>query len=178
MSRVNYGIYSQNGYMKVNFFLIFFAILFLCNSKSHSGWVEEVNFRSLSTTAQDIRYLQEQLQKLLQPLKYELQIETIDISNFIFGVIPSGAPVVIINKSESIRLVTFEVLDKNIQKKYKGYIYLLSTKDLTIDLNKTEQFYKSTDVNKSFKLSLIQKPSKNYYSLDIAPQSLHLTEKK
>lgn len=164
--------------MKINFFLVLLTVLFLYNPRSHAGWAEEVMYRSSSTTAQDIKYLQEQLQKLLQPLKYDLQIETIDISNFIFGVLASGAPVVIINKSESIRSVTFEVLDKSTQKKYKGFLYLLSTKDLTIDLNKTEQFYKSTDINKSFKLSLIQKPSKNYYSLDIAPQSLHLTEIK
>lgn len=140
---------------------------------SHADWYSEVAYRSPSTTSQDLEFIKKNLMQIMGPLKLSLIEKSIDISDQIFGIVPSGAPVKILNPKYSIRLVSFQSKDSQ-QRTNHGYLYLISAKDFSIDLNQTASEMTTIDKKKSFRLALIQEPDQSFFNLDLSPESLHL----
>lgn len=159
--------------MGTKFYILLMLFWIGCLNQSYADWYSEIGYRSPSTTSQDLDFIRKNLLQILKPLKLILVEESIDLSDQIFGILPSGAPVKILNPKYSIRLVSFQ--SKNSQQKInRGYLYLISAKDFTIDLNQTASAMKTVDKKIEFRLALIQEPDQSFFSLDLSPDSLHL----
>ena len=156
-------------------YLVILIILIIGNL-SKADWSSEVNFKSLSTTAQDVAFIKTSLDELLTPIKMSLIPDSIDIDEKIFGILPSGAPTVLISKDFSIRIVYFKVVDESHNLK-TAYIYIISSRNLEIKLNETAKYFFNKDKALPYRMALIEQPQSAYFEMDLSPKSLHLESK-
>lgn len=135
----------------------------------------------VSSAAQDIFYLVEELEKILAPSGWVLVRESIDINEKVAGA-DFGLPVILETPQYAARFVSFQVKSKQDEKKLQGSIYLIivrtdaSGKALVPLNSSSRELPGVTWRAKKLYLSLSVGIMSRDFSLDVRPTDFNLRE--